>query len=538
VNTTTLLIEILLSGTLAAVWVSMAARLILGDSLRQIFDALAARGEMGGLIAAVGILMIYLLGWMTHFLGESLLDRFFQTPHRDDVYGRAGVPFYYVRTYVFEKASEASIADIQLDRQILRIARATAINLVLIALLLPFQANIDVWRALAISSAALGLAGFMLAYWRQRYRSTFRKFSDVYAVLTDPQVPRFKFATSEVPVSQPVSTSVQKDALASDICAAARKSDNVTLAPFRFAPERRNELLLFFKPEVFGMADDICQEVISLILRHAAQSALAIDGLQSLTGKWLRDHAVMDRHYGYINQMSRSASTMLSSADREEVLRRLEWTDAPADARFLGGHEFLALHPEYNASSLDAFWQTKKSVKLRGGFYVQRFDLNDQTFVLVNGFHPQQLAHYTTDDKRVVVALCHSDTNWSELRDNLIGDTFPERAVPESIRGTLWSRRTEMRLSEISVAFNYVHLSAGPIEGLHEIRNFLGTGLVPDFKLENTVVARTAIDAGVGLDVLQRALSNPQTSRGRDLFSVSENINTRDAIELVKSESI
>lgn len=531
-NTTALLIEILVSGTLATVWAFMVARLVAPSVLRNSLHTLSAAGDMGNIIAAVGILCIYFLGWMTHFLGESILDRFFQTSHRDDVFGRTGVSFYYVRTYVFEHASEASIADIQLDRQILRIARASATNLLLIAVLLPLQKDVDGWSALTISSVAFGIAGLTLAYWRQRYRSTFRKFLDLYSVLKESAAAPLNVL--EVIV---VSQSLNNKPLANAICSAVRLSTNVEVDTFRFASDRRNQLLLFLKPEVFAGKSYVQQAgIVDLILQHVAAAGVRLDGVQVLTGRWLRDSDVMDRHYGFINQLSRSASAILPGTDRQEILRRLEWLDAPRDVAFYGGHEFLARYTAFTAATLDAFWQSKKAMKLRSGLYVQRYDYAGESFVLVNGFHPQQLAHYTADEQRIVVALCHSDTDWARLRDDAIGDTFPERATPQSIRGTLWARRDELGLGDISVAFNYVHLSAGPIEGLYEIQNFLGSGLVPAFRINETVLGRAASAAGVAEGTLRRALGNPQTSVGRDLFSVTENVNTVDAVEVLKCE--
>jgi hypothetical protein len=540
VTTTALLIEILLSGTLASVWVLLGTRLLFPDALAVAFGALSRSNSLGNLIAAVGLLAIYLLGWVAHFIGEMLLDRFYQSRYRDELFAKAGVPFFTVRTVVFQCGSEASIDDIQLDRQILRITRAAATNLMVIALLILPQPAIDLWRKVALSSAALGLAGFALAYWQIRYQSTFRKFLDVYNVIQQTSAaPGSRQNHSEATVSITPQKVAQNDrqSFVAAIEKAITAGSDISLAPFRFTTDRRNELLFFLKPELFaGRSPDDLHELLNLILGRIEEAGLRIDGAHALSGSWLRTYGVMDRHYGYINQLSRGASKMLSDADKAEILRRLEWNAPHSGVPFVGGHEFLEGHPSYDAQSVNQLWETKKSIKLRGGLYVQGFEVDGKPFVMVDGFHPQQLSHYTADQQRIVVALCHSDTDWATLRDRLIGDTFPERAIPESIRGILWSERHSLELREISVAYNYVHLSAGPFEGLHEIRNFLGSGLVEGFRLEDTVVGRAMTAAGYSRAVIERVLSNPMTSRARDLFSVTENMNTDDAVRFLQQE--
>lgn len=538
-TTTALLIEILLSGTLASVWFLLGARLLFPDALATAFGALSQSNSLGNLIAAVGVLAIYLLGWVAHFMGEMLLDRFYQSRYRDELFAQAGVPFFTVRTVVFQSGSEASIDDIQLDRQILRITRAAATNLMVIAVLIGPQPGIDLWRKVALSSAALGLAGLALAYWRIRYQSTFRKFLDVYNVIQQTSTtPRNQLNHSEAHVSTTATvTPHDRSSLVIAIEKAVAAGKDVPLAPFRFTTDRRNELLFFLKPELFsGRSPEVLDELLNLILGRIEEAGLRIDGAYALSGSWLRAHGVMDRHYGYINQLSRGASKILSDDDKAEILRRLEWNASPSGVSFVGGHEFLQENPSYDAEGVNRLWETQKSIKLRGGLYVQRFEVEGKPFVMVDGFHPQQLSHYTVDQQRIVVALCHSDTDWSTLRDRLIGDTFPERAVPESLRGVLWSERERLDLKEISVAYNYVHLSAGPFEGLHEIRNFLGSGLVEGFRVEETVVGRAMTATGYSRDAIERVLSNPMTSRARDLFSVTENMNTNVALGFLQQE--
>ena len=106
---------------------------------------------------------------------------------------------------------------------------------------------------------------------------------------------------------------------------------------------------------------------------------------------------------------------------------------------------------------------------------MQTYAAEGENFILVNGFHPAQLAHFTEPSHRIALMLLHADTPWATLRDEMIGDTFPERAVAGSIRGQLHARPQNYGFDEVTIANNGVHLSAGPFEAMFEIANFFGS---------------------------------------------------------------
>ena len=121
---------------------------------------------------------------------------------------------------------------------------------------------------------------------------------------------------------------------------------------------------------------------------------------------------------------------------------------------------------------------------------------NGEDFILVNGFHPAQLFHFTNETHRIVLVLVHSDTPWGTLRNEMVGATFPEKAVPNSIRGTLYANPNDYGLESVSIANNGVHLSAGPFEGLFEIRNFFGHILDLDVEKQPPLILKKMLAAG------------------------------------------
>jgi len=147
------------------------------------------------------------------------------------------------------------------------------------------------------------------------------------------------------------------------------------------------------------------------------------------------------------------------------------------------------------------------------------------------------LKNYTHQDRQIIIVLVHSNTSWEELKEDLIGNTYPDRAAPHSIRGELFKNRETYGIKQISISKNYVHLSAGPFEGLFEIINFLNKIEEVDFQIENTNLYRLFKKQALSLKDLEIALTNPEKEidgHHTDLFTITEEKDTLDAIEEYK----
>jgi hypothetical protein len=303
------------------------------------------------------------------------------------------------------------------------------------------------------------------------------------------------------------------------------------------APDFQNELLMFIKPEIFMVGDiSHIQNTLGLIFQKLQEFNVQVDGTVIVGGKMLEEKGIMDRHYGYINQMSRTASQQMSDEDRKKVAELLSLSDNDK-YEILGGHEYLAKHPGETVTGLDTRWFTKKSVKLRSGFYVQVYDTPGGKVVLVNGFHPAQLAHFTDPTHRIVLLLVHSNTAWSTLRNDMVGVTFPEKAAPGSIRGSLYASPIQYGFESVTIANNGVHLSAGPYEGLFEITNFFGNLLDLDPLEQTPNILNRLEKAGIPAQQGLIALQNPVVSVGdktTDLYSATEDMDTDAAVDLLK----
>lgn len=318
------------------------------------------------------------------------------------------------------------------------------------------------------------------------------------------------------------------------ICDSLNQTEQeLTVSGFEFGKSTENELLFFFKPECFFSGDTTqIKTIIEMVFEKFNEFKVEISGTLLLGGKRLEELSIMDRHYGFINRLSKDASKILSEKDLEKIQLALG-IDNLENYNLLGGHECLRQYPEFDEKSLDEFWQTKKSIKLRSGFYLQEYSLKEQKILLINGFHPSQLRHYTEPSHKIAVLLLNSDTDWKVLKNDLAGDTFPEKAKENSIRGELFKNRQKYGVRNVSISSNCVHLSAGPFEALFEIDNFLKNIEGIQFDLEQTNIARLMAENALKKEEVERILLNPtaQINKGStDLFTFTEEKNSTEAI--------
>ncbi len=308
------------------------------------------------------------------------------------------------------------------------------------------------------------------------------------------------------------------------------------IRPFDFNTEQQNELVFFFKPGCFNAAEHgHVHDIVELGLKELQDYNVTISGILLLSGSRLEELEIMDRHYGYINRLSKRASTILHAEDFQHIYDELGLTSETEKYEVLGGHEFLQQFPDYDADRLQSLWISKHSHKLRSGFYIQEYEISGRYVIIVNGFHPNQLAFFTAPTHKIVLLLLHSDTNWHDLKYDMVGDTFPQNAKVDSIRGELYNHHERYGLKEVTVSNNMVHLSAGPFEAMFEVYNFLHTIPALNFDVSHTNMGRLMHAKGLTDADIERCLKNPVAmidGKDVDLFTLTEDNNSNNAIAL------
>ncbi len=331
-----------------------------------------------------------------------------------------------------------------------------------------------------------------------------------------------------------MSTTSRTGLIENIINAVNAKHTTPLLSKFQFESNKENELLFFLKPSCFQQTDnEKIKRILEMVFEKFSYFKVDMSGCLLLSGKRLEELSIMDRHYGFINKLSREAGKTVSPGDLKKIHSALD-IEAPEKYRLLGGHEFLKEFPSYDEESLDLAWREKDSIKLRSGFYFRDYVLEGNPVILVNGFHPAQLRHYTKPEHKILVFLLHSNVSWKVLKNDMGGDTYPENANKISVRGEMFANKSRYGLAEVSISNNCIHLSAGPFEALYEIINFFKNIPDSEYRLKNTNLARLMVEKGREPDELQTCLANPTgmvDEKQTDLFSFTEEKSTKESVQ-------
>ncbi len=295
-----------------------------------------------------------------------------------------------------------------------------------------------------------------------------------------------------------------------------------------------NEFLFFIKPEITMPSDRVkLDAVLKLIYQKLDAYGLVVRHIKILSAAYLKQYNIIAQHYGVINQLASNASKHLSLSAREKFLavygQRVE------DVKVLGGLEFLDQYPALDAWALNELWQDGEFIKLAGGTYCMKLSHENETIYLVNGFHPKQLLHFTQENRSIVVMTLSGDTPWRVARNDFIGATMPDNAKSGSLRREFLDRQNELGLPDISPSANGVHLSAGPVEGLVELRRYNSDLSNPDqiLGLSDFSFGRALLDAFSPADV-ERITSNTNLlvdGREVSVFDLTEEMDSDEAIK-------
>lgn len=300
---------------------------------------------------------------------------------------------------------------------------------------------------------------------------------------------------------------------------------------FKLKTGKKNQLFAFFKPEVFlEKAPEQVEKILDLVFSKLEEYEVNVDGAALFPGPSIGKYSIMDKHYGVINTLSKNASKILNKDERELVLKTLGITNS--NTKILGGHEAYQVSGYGKTYDFDSYWLEAPSTKIKSGFYVRTMKIGEEEVVVVNGFHPHQLAHYTEKDRFLGTMLVSSDKDWSVLRTEMLGETFPEKASPTSIRGMLYKDAKEYGFETVTIANNALHLSAGPSEALFEIDNFLNRPFGIDFIKEEANLSTRLQNEGVSEKQIREIIND------KEIHSLLEHKNTIEAINLIKQKLI
>ena len=250
-----------------------------------------------------------------------------------------------------------------------------------------------------------------------------------------------------------------------------------------------------------------------------------------MTGADLKAREVIRQHY-LMYSAAACAETLTVNAvakERFEAFFHKTWQEEMNAGRIVSMPRLLQ-RPGVDAQRLYNCWlelgDKKKTCKLQAGLimgFIEELDVYG-----INAFypsleaifyHPETLIHYH------VVEFDSSQVSWKKFRQDILGVTNAAKAGPESFRGKLYS--------DVPVEFpgrdNFLHGSAGPIEGLVE-RTIHET----DFELTSNPVGAHLAEQGTTLESFIRWKKSQSVEALGNLFDETEEKNTDEIGQTLK----
>jgi len=189
-----------------------------------------------------------------------------------------------------------------------------------------------------------------------------------------------------------------------------------------------------------------------------------------VTGPEIREKGLIDRHYTVIARVGgcqnpRTLELNDKALSAFQAAFGLPWSQA-LDRNLLFSGMTALKQLNVTPSALMGLWAAVKPVKIGAGFYAATI----QEIHILNGFYPSIREIYTTNDAVIRCFLLEFDGDvlpWKSFRADVIGATDPTKALANSIRGTLFSRRQEFGLT-MNARDNVIHASASPFEAMME----------------------------------------------------------------------
>jgi len=270
-----------------------------------------------------------------------------------------------------------------------------------------------------------------------------------------------------------------------------------------------NEAFVFIKPHAVTPA------VKDLVEATLQKAGLKITAQGEITAEQIDSGKLIDQHYYSIA----SKATILKPSelsvpnDKFEETFGLSWQSVLDSGRAFNAQD-ACVELGLSAEQLDEEWarckKEKRLVKLGGGFYCARVEVNDKEPAYVfNGFFMTMRSKFTTPGTSIhyyVVQWSAADgMSWAKFRGELLGPTDPAEAPSGSLRGLVLANWQALGLKEVpNTGDNAVHASASPFEGLAERLNWLGKPLQDD------AFGRELLATGINEDTIRAWSVDPQ----------------------------
>lgn len=287
----------------------------------------------------------------------------------------------------------------------------------------------------------------------------------------------------------------------------------------------KNQAVLFTKP-VHHLGISLTDEELGRrALEFFSARGFSVVHKRTVFGGELAEREIIRRHYLLYSKAS-YGSIEISEVGRNAFAEYYgkAWDDEVAAGRIMGNPQLLECNG-IDVHQLFSLWNAAEVKKIETGLLTAW--LEPLNCWCINAFYPAMEANFNHPATRMdyyVLEFDPAEVSWQQFRREILGSTHAAKAAPESFRGQLYS--------EYPVEFpgrdNFVHGSAGPLEGLIE-RNVHEL----DFQLADNPVGRWLKERGITLERFCAWKKNCSSTDLGKIFDATEEKDTAAALPLL-----
>jgi hypothetical protein len=300
-----------------------------------------------------------------------------------------------------------------------------------------------------------------------------------------------------------------------------------------------NEALFFLKPEATDPDSGVhTKEIIQMTLDAYEHWGFQVGAVRIINTDYLKHYQIMEKHYGVINKISRIGEEALSPAIKQAMHGAFA-EELARGAIILGGHQMLQRFPHLSAFGLMLINDNLGRKKFAPGTYATApIVVEGTTYIILDTFHAYQLEHFIQTGRALILFDVHFPEKWNRMHSDFLGTTKPQDAVASSIRHQFLEHATKLGLSEINIFSNYLHGSAGPLEGMVELQRFFTDPERESLSYNITSFGKLLLQYGMRVSDIELLARNPLfevDGKTISVFDLTEEMDAAAAAEKLTS---
>lgn len=287
----------------------------------------------------------------------------------------------------------------------------------------------------------------------------------------------------------------------------------------------KNQAVLFTKPVHHLGISLSAEELGERTLEFFSARGFSLVHKRTVLGVELAEREIIRRHYLIYSKAS-YGNIEISEVGRNAFAEYYAktWDDEVAAGRMMGNPQLLE-SKGIDVHQLFALWNDAEVKKIETGLLTAWLDPLGSW--CINAFYPAMEANFNHPATRIdyyVLEFDPAEVSWQQFRREILGSTNAAKAAPESFRGQLYTKFPV----EFPGRDNFVHGSAGPLEGLiertvHEL----------DFQLADNPVGRWLEERGITLECFCAWKMNYSNTDLGKIFDATEEKDTAAALPLL-----